>query len=54
MFKFYTIKSRSKEFLYLVDENEDSTKVIRHLELIDDEAAEYGVRWRFNLKGLST
>ena len=28
----------------IVEDNEDSVKVLRHLELIDDEAAQYGVR----------
>merc|ERR1719312_369430 len=34
------------EFLavYFFEDNEDSVKVLRHLELIDDEAAQYGVR----------
>jgi len=34
------------EFLavYFFDESEDSVKVLRHLELIDDEASQYGVR----------
>jgi len=34
------------EFLavYFFEDNEDSVKVLRHLELIDDEASQYGVR----------
>eukprot|EP00092_Neocalanus_flemingeri_P014639 GFUD01015795.1.p1 GENE.GFUD01015795.1~~GFUD01015795.1.p1 ORF type:complete len:1842 (+),score=695.57 GFUD01015795.1:98-5623(+) len=34
------------EFLavYFYEDNEDSVKVLRHLELIDDEASQYGVR----------
>ena len=34
------------EFLavFFYDENEESSKVLRHLELIDDEASQYGVR----------
>ena len=27
-----------------VSSNEDSTKMLRHLELIDDEASQYGVK----------
>jgi hypothetical protein len=30
--------------LLLDEDNADSVKVLRHLELIDDEAAQYGVR----------
>ncbi len=30
--------------MFLVDQDEDSAKMLRHLELVDGEAADYGVR----------